>query len=457
MRDLLVTLFVFGSLPAAFRNPFIGLLVFTWLAYMRAQDLCWGFARTMRFSYIVGIVMIVGYLANEKERPFFRRDFRTYTMLLLVVLVGLSMVFGYRQDAFVWERYLEFDKIILIALLTTGLTDSRRRLEILTWTIALSLGFFGFKGGLFGLLHGGAPILQGPGGMMEDNNDFALALTMGIPLLFYLGSLQERKWLRLGLFGSVVLTAVTILLTHSRGGFLAMTSVFLVIAWRSRHRWKSFGLGLLVIPLFFLLTPRHVLERIASIERYQQDSSAMGRLQAWKAALRMVLIHPVFGVGMRSFQEAWEESPQVWGDTGPPPQGGRVAHNSYLQIWAESGTPAFLCFLALILSSFFALRRIRNRASAGRAPPWTADYAKMFEASFVGFVVGATFLNRAHFDLFYQMVGMVTVLEYLALKKEVRAEEKEENAPLPREEREGPRVLPSWPEPPAPAGGFPAP
>ncbi len=454
MRDLLVTLLVFGSLPAAFRNPFYGLLVFSWLAYMRPQDLCWGFARTMRFSYIVGIVMVVGFLANERTRPFFRKDFRTYTMLVLVVLVGLSMVFGFRQDAFVWQRYLEFDKIILIALITTGLTDSRRRLEILTWTIALSLGFFGFKDGIMGILRGGAPILQGPGGMMEDNNDFALALTMGIPLLFYLGTLQERKWLRLGLYSTVVLTVITILLTHSRGGFLAVTAVLLTIAWRSRHRWKALSLGALVVPLFLLLAPRHVLERIASIERYKQDSSAIGRLQAWKAALRMVLIHPVLGVGMRSFQEAWEESPQVWGEAGPPPQGGRVAHNSYLQIWAESGTPAFLCFLALILSSFLALRRIRTRAFQVRAPPWAADYARMFEASFVGFVVGATFLNRAHFDLFYQMVGMVTVLEYLALKKAPSPEEVEEKGLRPEGAGSGKDVLPAWPAPPVPEGGF---
>ncbi len=454
MRDLLVTLLVFGSLPAAFRNPFLGLLVFSWLAYMRPQDLCWGFARTMRFSYIVGIVMVVGFLANERTRPFFRKDFRTYTMLVLVVLVGLSMIFGFRQDAFVWQRYLEFDKIILIALITTGLTDSRRRLEILTWTIALSLGFFGFKDGIMGILRGGAPILQGPGGMMEDNNDFALALTMAIPLLFYLGTHQDRKWLRLGFYSAVFFTVVTILLTHSRGGFLAMTAVLLTIAWRSRHRWKALGLGVLAVPLFFLLTPRHVLERIASIEHYEQDSSAVGRLQAWQAALRMVLIHPVLGVGMRSFQEAWEDSPQVWGDAGPPPQGGRVAHNSYLQIWSESGTPAFLCFLALIASSFLALRRIRSRALQGRAPPWAGDYARMFEASFVGFVVGATFLNRAHFDLFYQMVGMVTVLEYLALKKAVSKEEAGEEASRPAGEAPVRGGLPAWPSPPAPEGGF---
>ena len=51
MRDLVVFLFVMAMMPTAFRRPYIGLLLFSWLAYMRPQDLCWGFARTMRLSF----------------------------------------------------------------------------------------------------------------------------------------------------------------------------------------------------------------------------------------------------------------------------------------------------------------------------------------------------------------------------------------------------------------------
>ena len=58
MRDILVTLFVLGVLPLCFRRPFIGLLVFSVLAYMRIQDLTWGFARFQRWSFLVAIVMI---------------------------------------------------------------------------------------------------------------------------------------------------------------------------------------------------------------------------------------------------------------------------------------------------------------------------------------------------------------------------------------------------------------
>ncbi len=51
MRDLIVFGTVILLLPTAFRKPFIGLLLFSWLAYMRPQDLCWGYARAMRFSF----------------------------------------------------------------------------------------------------------------------------------------------------------------------------------------------------------------------------------------------------------------------------------------------------------------------------------------------------------------------------------------------------------------------
>ena len=68
MRDLIVFGIVVLSLPLAFRRPFIGLLVFSWLAYMRPQDLCWGFARYMRLSFYVGLTMIAGWVANEAAR-----------------------------------------------------------------------------------------------------------------------------------------------------------------------------------------------------------------------------------------------------------------------------------------------------------------------------------------------------------------------------------------------------
>ena len=50
MRDLIVSLVVLSAFPATFRRPLVGLLMFSLLAYMRLQDLAWGFARFQRWS-----------------------------------------------------------------------------------------------------------------------------------------------------------------------------------------------------------------------------------------------------------------------------------------------------------------------------------------------------------------------------------------------------------------------
>ena len=72
LRDIFVIGIAIGGLPFAFLRPFIGLMLFTWLAYMRPQDMTWGIAKGFRFSYYMAIAMFGGYFLFER-RPFFRR------------------------------------------------------------------------------------------------------------------------------------------------------------------------------------------------------------------------------------------------------------------------------------------------------------------------------------------------------------------------------------------------
>ena len=94
--------------------------------------------------------------------------------------------------------------------------------------------------------------------------------------------------------------------------------------------------------------------------------------------------------------------------------GTRVAHNSYLQIWAECGTPAFLLYLLLIVLTLRDLWGIRRMARERYHSSWILSYATMFEASMAAFIVGSVFLNRAHFDLFYHFVAIVLVFSAIA-------------------------------------------
>ena len=67
MRDVIFALMIFGLLPVCYRRPLIGLLTFSWLAYMRTQDLTWGFARRQRWSFLVAGVTAAGYFSGPRQ------------------------------------------------------------------------------------------------------------------------------------------------------------------------------------------------------------------------------------------------------------------------------------------------------------------------------------------------------------------------------------------------------
>jgi putative inorganic carbon (HCO3(-)) transporter len=426
MRDLFVFLVVVGCLPYALRRPYVGLLLFSWLAYMRPQDLCWGFARSMRFSFFVAAAMVIGYFSYESGiRRFTRWDIRTRLMLVLLVLISLGLLFARDQGKYVMRYYFEFVKIVLIALFTVGQVTDRRRLRWMMWIICISFAFYGFKGGLFGVLTGGARILRGPGGMLEDNNDFALALVMNVPLLFYLGRAEGKLWVRRLCDVAMVLTMVTVFLTHSRGAAVAMIATLLVIAWRSGSLIKAILTMTLGGVGFVTFAPAHVWERLSTLKQGTEEGSAATRIRAWTVALRMIEANPVLGVGIRNFQKHWHDHS---GDL--VERRGRdfayVAHNSYLQIWAEGGTIAFTVYMTLLGSMFLAAYRLRVWGRMRADLIWAGVYGRLLEAITVGFMVGSFFLNRGHFDLVYHVMGLASCMVFVArdelLRKNVATE-----------------------------------
>jgi len=342
-------------------------------------------------------------------------------MLWLAVFITLSLAFAHRYSYYTFPYYTELLKIIAVAIFTVAQVDTRNRLRGLLWVICGSLAFYSVKNGLIGVLGGGGVILRGPGGLLLDNNDFALALIMNVPLMFYLGRTERIPLLRKACTAGIVLTVVTVLLTHSRGGFLALVATLLVLAWRSgRLLAAGFTLGLMTIA-FFLVAPQHVLERMASIfTAGAADPSAASRIVTWQLALHMIQDNPIWGVGLRNFQAYFYTYGIPAGLVGPDSTP-HVAHNSYLQIWAEGGTLAFVTYLALLGSVFWSSARLRRIGQLPRLS-WAGDYGRMMENALVGFMVGGMFLNRGHFDLVYHFIAIVSCTVLVA-ERELRTTE----------------------------------
>jgi len=420
VRDLIVFVLFITLLPTCFLRPWFGLMAFTWLAYNRTQDLTWGFARILPISQVIAIAMILGWLVWE-NRPLWWRHPRMAGMALLVLVVGVSIEANGLSWDQVGTRYSELVKIVFVALLTGALLANRTRLRAYFAVVALALGFYGVKNGVWFLL--GQGTIVGPGGMLKDNNDFALAMVMNLPFLWYLGydlrDLRFGRLLRLGLRVAFFLTLVAIMATGSRGGFLAMAVVIFMMAMKTRYKVPAILAVVLLGLLGYAFAPQEYIQRLSTIAS-ASDQSAQGRLLSWRVALNMVAHNPVLGVGFNNFVYVYQNF--LTGVSLPPglvyvPS--RVAHNSYLQIWAESGSIAFGLFLFLLIGSILAMRRLQ-RVVRGTDDAWVTPYARIVETTLYGYMAGAMFLNRAHFDLMYQLVAVAAVMPAVVLAERGR-------------------------------------
>lgn len=426
MRDYLVLAMVLATLPLALYSPFYGLLGFSWLAYMRPQDLAWGMAAELPLSKWVAAALWLSLILRGKLVVYRRTVVTTAMMLLWGWLLVTCLTAGHRDAAF--EKFTDITKVMLIALITVVLVTDRDRFRITMTVIGFSLGFLGLKYGVYGVLRGGVHFTRGVGGMIGDNNDFALALNMALPLVVFVAMQARNRWVHLGALALIPMMAVTVVFTHSRGGFLSLAALTLFMVVDSRRKVPALVLVAALALVGSVVVPQSFYERIASIGSYQSDASSMGRLNAWRASFHMANDYPITGVGLDNFLYEFVYY-------APDPEDIHVAHNTWLQVLAETGYTGLILYVGLFGATWWTLWRVRLRAKAS-GTRWAHDAARCLSATLVAFMVGGTFLNRAHFDLIYHVMAMCAALDRI-LEWEIRqrlAAEDEPTAAEPADE-----------------------
>lgn len=399
MRDILVTLAVFGSLPFILRSPFIGILMWTWLGFMNPHRLAWGFSVTMPFAMIVAITTLISLLMSRESKQIpWRRETILMVALLLWMVVTSSVAF---YPDLAWVQLQKVSKIFLMIFVAMILTNTRERLQQLVWVIALSIGFYGVKGGIFTITHGGVSQVRGPAGsFIEGNNEIGLAMTMTVPLLYYLSRQARYAWLRFGLIVAMVLTALSALGTQSRGAMLGMAGM-LVFLWLKSP--KKLGLGLLIAvatPTLLFLMPESWYARMSTIQTYEEDGSAMGRIAAWKFAFNLAL-QRFTGGGFGCFRE------ELFNALSPELTDVHDSHSIYFGMLGHHGFPGLAIFLMLILCTWLSASTVIRWARRDREMTWLRDLMAMTQVSLIGYLAAGAFLGMQYFDYFYNLVLIV--------------------------------------------------
>jgi putative inorganic carbon (HCO3(-)) transporter len=399
MRDLLVTAVIFGLIPFIFTRPWVGILLWSWLSYMSPHRLCWGFAFFFPFSMIVGLVTIVSFMASkEKKEMIWTRE--TIVLLIFIGWMLFTTVFAlYPQYA--WLQWDKVWKIQLMVLLTALIITDRKKLHWLIWVIALSLGFYGVKGGIFTILHGGAYRVQGPyGTVIGGNNELALALVMTIPLIRYLHLQETRKLIKIGLAGALVLTGVAAIGSQSRGGLVAMLAMGLFLWLKSRNKIVTGMYMAIAVYIMASVMPQQWYDRMNTINTYQTDQSAQGRINAWHTAFNVAKVR-ITGGGFETFK------PPTFLQYAPDPTNVHDVHSIYFEQMGEQGFIGFGLFMLLGLLAWIRAQQVIKRCKNDPANKWASDLAAMIQVSLVGYAAGGAFLGMSYFDLPYHLMIIV--------------------------------------------------
>lgn len=411
IRDLITFTVIFGSLPFCFARPWIGILVFSWIGYMNPHRFTWGMAYDFPFAQIVAIATLAGFIFT-KDKDKFPFEKETVTIIFLWVIFTLTSFYAfYPVEA--WGMWEKTSKVLLMCLITIPLFIDKKKLRYLLLTIALSLGFLGIKGGIFSILKAGAYNVRGPdGSFIGGEGDFGLALNMTLPLLFYLAKDEKNKTLKIILNSAFVLSIISVIFTYRRGAFLGLAAVVFMLMIKANRKIIS----VVVVSLVLFTAPYFITEkwfgRMETIETYEEDGSAMGRINAWKMAFNVAKDRPLRGAGFDGLTK-WtmnKYSPN-------PSATASDVHSIYFEVLGEHGFIAFGLFIFLLYACFSSLRKIKKKIKGVASAEWLRNYADMLQVSLIAFMVGGTFLGRAYFDLFYHLVAVVVILKILAARE----------------------------------------
>jgi probable O-glycosylation ligase (exosortase A-associated) len=405
MRDLLVAFVVFGLLPQVLKRPQIGIYLWCWISYMNPHRLAYGFAFNFPWAYTIALATFAGlFFSKEPKRILWTRE--TILMLVLLGWAAITSMFAFFPDL-AWTGWVKFFKIMLMTFVTIMVITNRERLIGVIWMIALSLGFYGIKGGIFTIAKGGVHHVLGPQGtFIGENNEMALALVMTIPLIAYLRMLEKRNWLKIGLTGAMLLTAFAAIGSQSRGALVGMLAMGLFLWFKSSSKFITALLMVVSIGVIGSVMPQQWYDRMSTTKEYKEDASALGRINAWHTAFNVAKAR-ITGGGIEMFR------PAVYKRYAPEPDRVHDVHSVYFEMMGEHGFIGFGLFMTIMAFTWMKGSSIIRRTKRVPELKWAHDLAAMTQVSMIGYATCGAFLGLSYFDFYWHLVAIMVILNHL--------------------------------------------
>jgi putative inorganic carbon (hco3(-)) transporter len=381
---------------------FAGLFVFTFLVYFRPYEYSPSLMWLSRSALITAIITLLVFVPTQLglENRITIRTREINLVLLLVVFALLSIPLAAdRQRA--WDSFVEFSKVVAMFIVLVNTVRTQKRLKallllILAATVLLSVSALNdYRTGA--LVLGGTRIEGAIGNLFDNPNDLALHLVTFLPIV--VGLALGSRFLFGKLFYFLIAFSIVgaTIVTFSRGGFLGLIAVVMVLVWKlgKQNPLLKGIVAAALIALFLVLAPGAYRQRVTNIN----DDSAGARTGELKRSIYLAIRHPLFGVGMDNFI--------VFSNTE------HATHNAYTQVASELGFPATVAYILFLVAAIKRVRRYADPGPKGNKKRSLGYLAIGLEASLIGYVVVSFFASVAYLWYVYYIVGYVICVSRL--------------------------------------------
>jgi putative inorganic carbon (hco3(-)) transporter len=395
---------------------FKALVAFTAILLLAPQE-WFPVLKSLRIALLAATVSFVAYMFDSAV---WRRPVSTFSpemaiCLALVTWSILTIPLSYWPGGSVTELTDRFLKAVAFFWLIGTLVITRKRLMVFTWTLVLcsiplaATGVANFLSGEF-VTSRRAEVQRIAGyagsGIASNPNDLALMLNLLIPITGALLIMTKKVTLKAMAALTLLLAVTTVVISFSRAGFIALiTIVVLSLIALIRRRLPGPAIAIVVAALAIPpVLPPGYLDRLNTITDIAKDrtGSAQGRWEDFGAAVDVVIMNPVTGVGLgQDILALNEQRGETW----------RSVHNVYLQYAVDLGLPGAALFIWLLIATFRGAARVRARAASEPLLRDLVVLAGGVQIALVAFAVESFFHPVAYQFYFFCIGGLAVALQ----------------------------------------------
>jgi O-antigen ligase len=261
-----------------------------------------------------------------------------------------------------------------------------------------------------------------------DPNYFAAYQVITLPLVVVLLSRERSPIVRGLLYLAIAIIADSVITTLSRGGFLVLALVLVLVAlmparylFASRARKTTFVITCLVGLVLLLPFAWAPLQQRFQVGFSQDTNIAGDRGDIWAAALTGYREHPALGLGFGAFPSVSFQLLSVTPGVNLPRHyrfldGGEYVHNAYIGSLAQIGPLGLLLFLGIVGATARNLQVASNLAKQARNE-LVRSVSNALLVGLVAFILSSVLLSTENSRVMWFLVAMGLALRTMALNE----------------------------------------